>query len=179
MSAALTLPLLLLIPSVEMDYSHVPKRPQITASLAGECQSLIHCAHLQTPDDEYLFILMIYLYPATFAGFILGTNLGWSSPVESQLQQNSSLNIIGDEYNSSIWYVKLNDAQMSWVGSLVNVGALFGSLSGGFLMDYFGRRITLMSISAPLFLIGWLLIAFAINPCTWFVYTVAILSSSR
>lgn len=86
--------------------------------------------------------------------------------MESQLQQNSSLNIIaGDEYNNSIWYVKLNDAEMSWVGSLVNVGALVGSLSGGLLMDYFGRRNTLMAISAPLYLIGWLLIALAINPC--------------
>lgn len=59
--------------------------------------------------------------------------------------------------------VTLDDNQMSWVGSLSNLGALFGALTGGILMDRFGRRSILMAMSLPYF-IAWMLIAFAVNP---------------
>lgn len=45
----------------------------------------------------------------------------------------------------------------------MTLGALVGSLGGGFLMDRFGRKITLMAISVP-YLLAWLLIATAVNP---------------
>lgn len=64
---------------------------------------------------------------------------------------------------ASIWYLKLSGDEMSWAASLVVVGALMGSMAGGFLMDKFGRRNTLMAMSVPYF-IGWLFITFAIHP---------------
>ena len=57
----------------------------------------------------------------------------------------------------------MNDDQISWVGSLINIGASIGAICGGFLMDRFGRVFTLMAISVP-YLVGWLLIAFAVDP---------------
>ena len=45
----------------------------------------------------------------------------------------------------------------------LNVGALFGAITGGFLMDNFGRRFVLMAMSAP-YVIGWLLISLAVHP---------------
>ena len=57
----------------------------------------------------------------------------------------------------------LDDDQMSWVGSLLNIGALFGALSGGLLMDRFGRRFVLMTMTSP-YIIGWLMITLAIDP---------------
>lgn len=93
--------------------------------------------------------------------FILGNIIGWSSPVQPQLQQNSTE--IFDENSVWIAYISLDDNQMSWVGSLPNLGALVGALIGGLLMDKFGRRCILMSISVP-YLVAWLLIAAAANP---------------
>ncbi|GAB6027632.1 Facilitated trehalose transporter Tret1 [Chamberlinius hualienensis] len=42
----------------------------------------------------------------------------------------------------------------SWIGGLVPLGAVFGGAVGGFLMDYYGRKLTLM-ISALPYAIGW------------------------
>lgn len=97
--------------------------------------------------------------PATLSGFLLGTSFGWPSPVQPQLQQQSLLNA-GE--NGTYWEVHLNDDQMSWVGSLLNVGAIFGAIMGGFLMDKFGRRFTMMVMSVP-FIVGWLITSLALN----------------
>lgn len=56
---------------------------------------------------------------------------------------------------------------MSWVSSLINLGALFGALSGGFLMDNFGRKFILTVTSIP-YLLAWILIAAAVNPSKTF-----------
>uniref|UniRef100_A0A0P5PFR2 Putative Solute carrier family 2, facilitated glucose transporter member n=1 Tax=Daphnia magna TaxID=35525 RepID=A0A0P5PFR2_9CRUS len=116
----------------KIDYKFASKGPQIKAALAG-----------------------------SIGAFILGTIIGWSSPVQPQLQSNSTQSGDGD----SMWLadVTLDDNQMSWVGSLSNLGALFGALTGGILMDRFGRRSILMAMSLPYF-IAWMLIAFAVNP---------------
>jgi MFS family permease len=63
----------------------------------------------------------------------------------------------------SVWYIKLDDTEMSIVGSFVNLGALLGALTGGFLMDRFGRKMVLIFLSLP-FVLGWLLIAVAVHP---------------
>lgn len=111
---------------------------------------------------------MIYFYQlyvlltAAFSAFVMGNTFGWSSPVQPQLQQNSTLNLITDV--NSTWYIEMDDDQFSWVGSLINIGASIGALCSGFLIDRFGRSRTLMAMSVP-YLIGWLLIALAVNPC--------------
>ncbi|EFX73487.1 hypothetical protein DAPPUDRAFT_325263 [Daphnia pulex] len=82
---------------------------------------------------------------------------------QPQLQQNSTE--IFNETSSSDWiaHIILDDNQMSWVGSLPNLGALFGALGAGFLMDKFGRRFVLMTMSLP-YLVACLLLAAAANP---------------
>lgn len=59
--------------------------------------------------------------------------------------------------------MKLDNTEMAMVGSFVNLGALLGALSGGFLMDRFGRKLVLISLSLP-FVVGWLLIIVAVDP---------------
>lgn len=102
-------------------------------------------------------------YTGAIGAFILGNIIGWSSPVQPQLQQNSTE--IFNETSSSDWiaHIILDDNQMSWVGSLPNLGALFGALGAGFLMDKFGRRFVLMTMSLP-YLVACLLLAAAANP---------------
>lgn len=91
----------------------------------------------------------------------MGTTLGWSSPVGPQiLLTNQTANM--PENITDIWFLQLTDEEMSWVGSLLNIGGLLGSLSGGFLMNTFGAKTVMMSLSVP-FVIGWLIIAFATN----------------
>lgn len=92
----------------------------------------------------------------------MGTTFGWSSPVQPQLQQNSTLNTVVDQ--NSTWYIDLDDDQMSWVGSLINIGASVGAICGGYLMDRFGRVFVLMAVSIPFFT-GWLFIVLAVDPC--------------
>ncbi|XP_046650497.1 facilitated trehalose transporter Tret1-like isoform X1 [Daphnia pulicaria] len=121
----------------EIDFSKANKRPQILAALA-----------------------------AAFSAFVMGTTFGWSSPVQPQLQQNSTLNTVVDQ--NSTWYIDLDDDQMSWVGSLINIGASVGAICGGYLMDRFGRVFVLMAVSIPFFT-GWLFIVLAVDPLMLYV----------
>ena len=95
----------------------------------------------------------------------MGTAFGWSSPVQPQLQQvNTTFRFDDVKYQTGgLYMLYLDDDQMSWVGSLLNIGALFGALSGGLLMDRFGRRFVLMTMTSP-YIIGWLMITLAIDP---------------
>ena len=68
----------------------------------------------------------------------------------------------------------LDNTQMALVGSFVNLGALFGALMGGFLMDRFGRKLVLIVMSLP-FVIGWLLIILAVDPSKFNLRTMILL----
>lgn len=52
--------------------------------------------------------------------------------------------------------------QESWIGGLMPLAALVGGIAGGPLIEYFGRRLTIMGTAIPFFL-GWMLIANALN----------------
>ncbi|XP_069690031.1 facilitated trehalose transporter Tret1-like isoform X2 [Periplaneta americana] len=74
----------------------------------------------------------------------VGTVLAWTSPVLPELQAaNSTLPVTLEEG--------------SWIGSLLAVGAIAGSLPAGYLADRFGRKIVICATSAP-FLISWALV---------------------
>jgi MFS family permease len=73
--------------------------------------------------------------------------LGWSSPVGPAIQEGTA--------DGSDLVLTEND--VSWVSSLLTVGALVGGLTGGALIDIFGRKTTLISINF-LFAVGWMLI---------------------
>jgi SP family facilitated glucose transporter-like MFS transporter 8 len=106
----------------------------------------------------------IFFLLAAFSAFLLGTTFGWSSPVQPQLQQVYTTFRMNDLNQTSLLYtLHLDGDQMSWVGSLLNIGALFGALCGGLLMDKFGRRFVLMTMTSP-YIIGWLMITLALDP---------------
>ena len=101
---------------------------------------------------------------ASLGAFVFGTTLGWSSPVQPQLQLNINIttNHNSNVTNSSIWNLQLTEQEMSWVGSLISIGSIIGSLSGGFLMSRFGGRLTMMGMSIP-YVIGWIILTLAID----------------
>ena len=61
-----------------------------------------------------------------------GIIIGWASPVHSTLTE-SSVNNGSDR----LWIgnLVLDNDQFGWVSSLVNIGALFGALGAGFLLN--------------------------------------------
>ena len=100
---------------------------------------------------------MLCSFLASLSGFIVGTWLGWISPVQPQLQ-----NLDGRGDPSSIWFVELSDEEISWVGSLFNLGAFFGCMAGGMLMDRFGRKTTMLMTAVPN-IVAWLIAALSVD----------------
>lgn len=61
-----------------------------------------------------------------------------------------------------IHFCLLSCLQESWIGGIMPLSALVGGAIGGSLIEFFGRRKTIMGTAIPFF-IGWLLIATAKN----------------
>ncbi|XP_074607589.1 solute carrier family 2, facilitated glucose transporter member 8-like [Acropora palmata] len=74
----------------------------------------------------------------------------------------SSSTVLDLEVSGEIPSLRLTKEQASWFSSLITLGAMFGSIIGGWAIDYFGRKGTIMLCSLP-FELGWFLIAFAKN----------------
>lgn len=62
--------------------------------------------------------------------------------------------------NSTDYDFTLSDSERDWVSSLVNLGCAFTCFPVGLVMDYLGRKKTMLLLVPP-FVLGWLLIAFA------------------
>ncbi|XP_068737627.1 solute carrier family 2, facilitated glucose transporter member 8-like isoform X1 [Montipora capricornis] len=88
---------------------------------------------------------------AALGSLSFGYSLAYSSSAVVDLEER-------DEDAS----IRLTSQQASWFSSLVTVGAMFGSLIGGWTIDYLGRKGTVIACVLP-FELGWLLIAFGKN----------------
>ncbi|CAH1707711.1 unnamed protein product [Chironomus riparius] len=84
----------------------------------------------------------------SLAAVSAGTALAWTSPVNEQLNLNTTISV--------------DDDQKSWIGSYLAVGAFVGALPAGVLAERVGRRIATMTIGVP-YLISWALLVFASN----------------
>ncbi|CAG7826804.1 unnamed protein product [Allacma fusca] len=86
---------------------------------------------------------------ATIGAFGMGTVMAWSSPALPQVELSAKLG-----YPS--------DSDLSWVASLVPLAAVFAGPPTGQCIERIGRKPTMIALSVP-FVLGWLLIAFAVN----------------
>ena len=95
---------------------------------------------------------------AALGSFAMGTILGYSSTSSLQLKEpdNSSYINITEDCGGEL-SLTLTGGQISWFGSIVNIGALVGAPCAGFLMKTQGRRFTMVG-SVAAFLLGWLLL---------------------
>lgn len=89
---------------------------------------------------------------ATGGALAAGTALGWTSPANPQLKNGTDSN----------YDFILNDEELSWVGSSLNLGAAAICIPIGFLLNLIGRKWSMLSLVLP-FTIGWILIIFAQN----------------
>ncbi|XP_070689918.1 solute carrier family 2, facilitated glucose transporter member 8 [Pempheris klunzingeri] len=100
------------------------------------------------------------LYLATFASVLgpmsFGFVLGYSSPAIPDLTRP----------DADPW-LRLDDVQASWFGSIVTVGAAVGGLLGGWMVEKIGRKLSLMFCSLP-FVFGFTIIIAAQN--VWMLY---------
>ncbi|XP_050436595.1 facilitated trehalose transporter Tret1-2 homolog isoform X1 [Adelges cooleyi] len=84
----------------------------------------------------------------TIGPFAVGTVLAWTSPVLPMLESDDSPRF------------KITAEEGSWVGSLIAIGAIIGSIPAGKSADIFGRRPTIAALAVP-FIISWLMILLA------------------
>ncbi|XP_030029412.1 facilitated trehalose transporter Tret1 isoform X2 [Manduca sexta] len=82
----------------------------------------------------------------SMGSMIIGFSSAYTSPALETMQ------------NSTV--ISVSKEQASWIGSLMPLAALAGGVIGGPLVDYMGRRMTILLIAPPFF-IGWILIASA------------------
>lgn len=135
-----------------VDYAKARKKPQIAAVLAGNF-SFIQSVILVS-NDPYSLVVHVGV-------FLFGCSIGWSSPVQHQLTRNDTL----DAELLGPWLIILTEDEMSWLGSLLAMGAVVGAMIGWPLMDCLGRKGILMTVTLPSSC-GWVLIGLAQNKST-------------
>ncbi|KAF6209423.1 hypothetical protein GE061_015170 [Apolygus lucorum] len=87
---------------------------------------------------------------ATLGGFVMGSQLGWTSPTKAEMVAKYSM----------------SDLDWSWVSGILPAGAMVGALAAGSICDQIGRRMTIIVTVIPS-TVGWAMILWA--PGTWMV----------
>lgn len=95
--------------------------------------------------------LYLAVSSACMAALSFGLTLGYSSPALPDIRRR----------------MPFSDSQGDWFGSLVTIGALFGGLAGGQLVNRIGRKDTIL-FAALGFVLGFLLIEMLPNPGVMF-----------
>lgn len=94
------------------------------------------------------------LVAANLASLAVGTHYSWSSPALPKLEEADSWLLIDTE-------------QASWIGSLLSLGTVFGPFLGGWLINFVGRRWTIVT-SVLISTIAWIVLIFAHS--VWQIY---------
>lgn len=95
--------------------------------------------------------MIFHLPPVNLSSVAVGTTLGWPSPETAFLKSDGAENPIGRP---------VTDNEMSWVGSLVALGALIAPFGAGILAEKIGRKYTLLC-SAIFFIVAFVLLGTA------------------
>ncbi|KAF5269954.1 hypothetical protein FQR65_LT05753 [Abscondita terminalis] len=90
---------------------------------------------------------------ASIAVLSVGLAAGWTG--------NTIDVLLAGQYNN----VPLTEANLGWIVSLCNLGAMMFTIPGGIVSDKFGRKTALLLFTAPI-ITGWLLVLFAKSTTT-------------
>ncbi|KAL4703610.1 hypothetical protein ACJJTC_006787 [Scirpophaga incertulas] len=110
--------------------------------------ALIHGTHRM--EQGQLWRQYLIAAVASIAVASTGYSMGWTSPVNSKLNNTSE----------SPLPEPITPNEAAWIGSLVTVGAIFGPFLGGYAASKIGRRWGLLSSTLPLFA-GWAMVLLA------------------
>ncbi|XP_022172838.1 facilitated trehalose transporter Tret1-like [Myzus persicae] len=114
------------------------------------------------PTTSIFHHLLYLLIAATIGPFAVGTVLAWMSPALPMLLSADSK-------------IKMTADQGSWVGSLIAIGAIFGSIPAGRTADLIGRKPVIAFLSLP-FIISWSMIYFATE--VWHLYVARLIAGT-
>lgn len=95
---------------------------------------------------KYTFSQVLAAVAVSMGSMIVGFSSAYTSPALVTMQNSTRISV--------------SEEEASWVGGLMPLAALAGGVLGGPLVDYIGRRRTILITAVPFF-IGWLLIATA------------------
>ncbi|XP_068902293.1 facilitated trehalose transporter Tret1-like [Tenebrio molitor] len=119
-----------------------------TTSCSTECK-----CH---PRGHKMFKLLSYTFLTVLTVDLLATSgdlaITWTSPVLAKLYSNDSAVNPFDQ--------PITEDEDSWIGSLINIGAMIGPFPYGFLADKYGRKIGLLAVSVP-YIVSYLTLAFS------------------
>ncbi|XP_064543962.1 facilitated trehalose transporter Tret1-2 homolog [Drosophila montana] len=87
---------------------------------------------------------------AAFGAFCMGASMGWSAPVEKMLTEEEAYGF------------PISSDQFGWLSSLLTLGATVVCIPAGFIIDWIGRRPTMLALIPP-YMVGWILMIFAQN----------------
>lgn len=87
----------------------------------------------------------------SLGSMIVGFSSGYTSPALPSMK---------DGVNSTSF--EMTENQETWIGSIMPLAGLFGGIAGGPLIEYLGRKNTILGTGLP-FAISWLLIGCAAN----------------
>ncbi|CAG9796661.1 unnamed protein product [Diatraea saccharalis] len=99
-----------------------------------------------TTQRIYLWTQVLAAFAVSMGSLIVGFGSAYTSPTGKSM--TADLNLTAE--------------QSSWVGGLLPLAALVGSIGGGSLISYLGRRLAISATAVPFF-VGWMLIACASN----------------
>ncbi|XP_023952627.1 facilitated trehalose transporter Tret1-like [Bicyclus anynana] len=95
---------------------------------------------------KYTFSQVLAAVAVSLGSMIVGYSSAYTSPALATMQNSTTISV--------------SEEEASWVGGLMPLAALAGGVLGGPLVDYIGRRRTILFTAVPFF-IGWILIATA------------------
>ncbi|XP_057328213.1 facilitated trehalose transporter Tret1-like isoform X2 [Microplitis mediator] len=105
------------------------------------------------PQDIFRYSSQVFAaFAVSIASLLIGFSSSYTSPALPSMKETKPFD--------------LDDVMESWIGSIMPLSALFGGVFGGPLIEYIGRRNTILATSIP-FMAAWIFIATASN--VWLV----------
>ncbi|KAK8737587.1 hypothetical protein OTU49_004551 [Cherax quadricarinatus] len=97
----------------------------------------------------YIITQVLAAVSVAMGSMAVGFSAAYTSPALASLSSaNSTINVTEEE--------------KSWIGSLMPLSALTGSIIGGYLIDALGRKMVIL-LCGPPFILAWLLIGSSVN----------------
>uniref|UniRef100_A0ABD2X646 Major facilitator superfamily (MFS) profile domain-containing protein n=1 Tax=Trichogramma kaykai TaxID=54128 RepID=A0ABD2X646_9HYME len=102
------------------------------------------------PVAKCTFSQVLAAFSVSLGSMVVGFASSYTSPALTTMK------------DGNITSFRVDDETGSWIGSLMPLSALFGGIAGGPLIEYIGRRNTILFTAFP-FIFSWLLIGLAVN----------------
>ncbi|KAL9913287.1 facilitated trehalose transporter Tret1 isoform X2 [Glossina fuscipes] len=102
------------------------------------------------PKAKCTFTQVLAAFSVSLGSLVVGFSSAYTSPALVSMTDGNVTSFLVTEQSGS------------WVGGIMPLAGLAGGIAGGPLIEYLGRRNTILATAVP-FIISWLLIACAVN----------------